>query len=96
MIMQTLMHLNNLENRENSNNGASRPRSRFGTNYFTMDPEVMLGTFPNMVEEQNFFETGGMNNMLQIQQQALTKPSKSPQTPSLAFQGKSREASQLK
>ena len=48
------MHFNNLESKTSGNTSGSR--NRYATNYLTLDPEVMLGTFPNMIEEQNFVE----------------------------------------
>ena len=47
------MHFNNLESKASGHSGS---RSRYNTNYLTLDPEVMLGTFPNMIEEQNFVD----------------------------------------
>ena len=46
----------NFDNLESKNSSHAKGRSRYGTNYLTLDPEVMLGTFPNMIEEQNFVD----------------------------------------
>ena len=69
------MQFNSLENR--TAKGNSRSRSRYGPNYMTLDPEIMLGTFPNMIEEQNFIENDqyyvtGSNQMFQYKQKAIT------------------------
>ena len=53
-IMQTLMHFNTLDSK--TSGGNAKGRTRYGPSYQTLDPDIMLGTFPNMIEEQNYVE----------------------------------------
>ena len=48
------MHFNTLDSK--TSGGNAKGRTRYGPNYQTLDPDIMLGTFPNMIEEQNYVE----------------------------------------